>query len=144
MLLFITGRHMSCLASHSYHTHPISHTSASHFFFLTMTATAADGDAAPIPSTSTGVGSVFSSYKDAARHVSQAVLDNDTNNAKKCGDLACQHDSFQTQLDDGSILSYAVYEEKPAAAKVTEAAVAPVETKLLCTNVSWMYLSPSA
>ena len=54
---------------------------------------------------------MFSSAKDARAFVAETVLTKSGQNAVKCGELACQRDSFQTTLDGTKPLAYAIFEE---------------------------------
>lgn len=54
---------------------------------------------------------MFSSAKDARAFVAETVLTKSGQNVVKCGELACQRDSFQTTLDGTKPLAYAIFEE---------------------------------
>jgi len=54
---------------------------------------------------------MFSSAKDARAFVTETVLSKSGQNVVKCGELACQRDSFQTTLDGSKPLAYAIFEE---------------------------------
>jgi misacylated tRNA(Ala) deacylase len=58
---------------------------------------------------------VFSSAKDARAFVAESVLA--TGDIIKCGELACQINSFQTTLDGTKPLAYAIYEETASKTK---------------------------
>ena len=55
--------------------------------------------------------SVFTSTKDARAFVAESVSTKRDDDITKCGELACQRNSFQTTLGGTKPLAYAVYEE---------------------------------
>ena len=62
-------------------------------------------------SVSSDTPTMFSSAKDARAFVAENVLTKSGQNVVKCGELACQRDSFQTTLDGTKPLAYAIFEE---------------------------------
>ena len=64
------------------------------------------------PSTRTNM-KVYPSFKDAAEHASQHVLESyDGETFVRCGELSCQKDSFQTRLEKFQILSVSPFQEQ--------------------------------
>ena len=76
---------------------PSRHLSGHHFFTTTNMVTSSP--------------SVFPSTRDARAFVAESVSAKSDDDITKCGELACQRNSFQTTLGGTKPLAYAVYEE---------------------------------